>query len=155
MYFESLCGFGRGGASRALRERHHAVPRVLVHEVRASLVDLCGRFLGEDVSDAMLLATSGRYEFHNKGIDVVLDSLAELARQEGGGRRVVLLVLVPAGNSGLKGGLREREGREPAQCDGPMGIATHNLFDEGGDPVAVRCAEEDVCPAPTRVGSSL
>ena len=38
MYFESLCGFGRGGASRALRERHHAVPRVLVHEVRASLV---------------------------------------------------------------------------------------------------------------------
>mmetsp|Transcript_14254 Transcript_14254/g.42498 ORF Transcript_14254/g.42498 Transcript_14254/m.42498 type:complete len:624 (+) Transcript_14254:69-1940(+) len=26
------------GASRALRERHHAVPRVLVHEVRASLV---------------------------------------------------------------------------------------------------------------------
>ena len=45
------------------------------------------------------LAISGRYEFHNKGMDLALDALADVAAARG--RRVVLFVLVPAGNSGM------------------------------------------------------
>ncbi|MCP3915317.1 MAG: alpha-glucan family phosphorylase [bacterium] len=108
-------------------------------EVRGRLVELAGRFLGEDVSDAALVATSGRYEYHNKGLDVVLDSLAELGGTEG--RRVVLFLFVPAGNSGLKAALREREGLAPVDCDGPIGIATHHLFEPDSDPIQARSAE--------------
>ena len=47
-------------------------------DVRTLLEQVAARFLGEDVSDAAFVATSGRYEFHNKGIDLVLESLVRL-----------------------------------------------------------------------------
>lgn len=105
--------------------------------VRERLVGEAGRFLGEDVSDAALLCVSGRYEFHNKGVDVLLDALGELNRRDG--RRLVLFVLVPAGNSGVRSELLERRELPIEQCAGPIGIATHNLFDEATDPVHERC----------------
>ena len=106
-------------------------------EARGRLQRMATTFLGEDVSDAVLLATSGRYEFHNKGIDLLLDAAADLGGRDG--RRIVVFVLVPAGNSGLRGDLREREGKSPDELDGPLGISTHNLFDEANDPVVQRC----------------
>ncbi len=104
---------------------------------------LANAFLGEDVSDAALVATSGRYEFHNKGTDVLLDAAADLDAREG--RRMVLFVLVPAGHSGLRPEVRERlrpAGESPdGPPEGPPGIATHNLFDQADDAVQQRCAE--------------
>jgi len=108
-------------------------------EARARLVRIAGTFLGEDVNDAALLATSGRYEFHNKGLDLLLDAGARLEERDG--RRVVVFFLVPAGNSGLRAEVREREGRNPAELDGPLGISTHNLFDTSNDPIHQRCAD--------------
>jgi len=105
--------------------------------VRATLIDVASRFVGEDVSDATLLAISGRYEFHNKGIDLLLDALAGLESREGG--RVVLFVLVPAGNSGIRSEVLERRSMPLDEIDGPVGIATHNLFDEDRDPVREAC----------------
>ena len=87
-------------------------------ETRARLVSLASSFVGEDVADAVLVGISGRYEFHNKGIDLLLDALADLEARGPvnghRGRRLVLFVLVPAGNSGLRAEVREREGRPPA-----------------------------------------
>lgn len=111
-----------------------AAPR---DEVRAKLLDIAHRFLAEDVSDAMMLAISGRYEFHNKGIDVLLEALARLERREG--RRVLLWVLVPAGNSGVRSELRERMDQDPTTFSEPVGLSTHNLFDEDEDPVHRHC----------------
>jgi len=102
-------------------------------QARARLFDLATRFLGIDVSDAALVATSGRYEFHNKGLDVLLDAAAELRRHPG--RRVVLFVLVPAGNSGLRAELHERTTRPPGEAHGAIGVSTHNLFDPEHDPI--------------------
>jgi len=93
--------------------------------------------LGEDVSDATLVCISGRYEFHNKGVDVVLDALGEMNRREG--PRAVLYILVPAGNSGIRSEVLERRGQSVDELDGPVGIATHNLFDEEHDPVQAHC----------------
>lgn len=111
-----------------------AAPR---DHVRARLRDVAHRFLGEDVSDATMLAISGRYEFHNKGIDVLLEALARLEGKDG--PRALLWVLVPAGNSGVRAELRERMQQDPAAFSEPIGISTHNLFDEDEDPVHRHC----------------
>ncbi len=108
-------------------------------EARTALRHLASRFVGEDIGDAAFLCASGRYEFHNKGLDVALDALGEMEGKEG--RRIVLFVLVPAGNSGVKGQLLERLEVEGAPADGPIGISTHNLFDEETDPIHGRCQQ--------------
>ena len=107
-------------------------------EVRASLQRMAGRFLGEDVRDAALLAVSGRYEFHNKGIDLLLDALAQMNGREG--RRAVLFVFVPAGNSGVRSEVLERMENGDGGAEGPVGLSTHHLFDEEHDPVHEHCA---------------
>lgn len=105
----------------------------------ARLRDLARRFLGEDTQDAALVCISGRYEFHNKGIDLLLDALGELNARPG--RRVVLFVLVPAGNSGVRSELRERLDQPLEAAQAPIGLATHHLFDAERDPVQQRARE--------------
>ena len=60
-------------------------------QARTTLIHTASRFFGEDVSDAAFLAISGRYEFHNKGIELLLDALGNM--QGGNGRGVVAFVL--------------------------------------------------------------
>ncbi len=115
-------------------------------EARQILARAATRFFGEDVSDALFLAVSGRYEFHNKGIDILLDALQIMNPEKG--RRIVLFVLVPAGNSGLRGEYRERLENENAPLDGAIGLSTHNLFDEENDPVHVHCNDIGLSNAP-------
>jgi phosphorylase/glycogen(starch) synthase len=107
-------------------------------EARRALLHTASRFFGEDVTDAALLAISGRYEFHNKGIDLLLDALARLDRRPG--RRIVLFVLVPAGNSGVRSEYLERRDKPLDEIEGPLGLSTHNLFDPERDPVHEHCA---------------
>ncbi len=104
--------------------------------VRAELARVARALCGEPVGDAAFLCISGRYEFHNKGIQLLLDALAQM--QGKAGRPVVAFVLVPAGNSGVRGELRDRlQGSENG--GGPLGLCTHNLFDEERDPLHVHC----------------
>ncbi len=106
-------------------------------EARHVLLHTASRFFGEDVSDAALLAISGRYEFHNKGVDLLLDALARLDQRPG--RRLVLFVLVPAGNSGVRSEFLDRRDRPLDELEGPLGLSTHNLFEAERDPVHVHC----------------
>jgi phosphorylase/glycogen(starch) synthase len=102
---------------------------------RGALAKVARAMLGEDVSDAAFVALAGRYEFHNKGIELLLDALAKM--QPTKGRRVVAWILVPAGNSGVRGELLERLAGGAANT--PVGLCTHNLFDEEHDPVHAHC----------------
>ncbi len=115
-------------------------------EVAGRLRTLASQFVGEDVTGAALLAVSGRYEFHNKGVDVLLEALAQLDSKPG--RQVVLFILVPAGNSGVRQETLERLAQPLDSIDGPLGISTHNLFDEENDPIHAHCERLGLVNAP-------
>ncbi|MGK0155111.1 MAG: phosphorylase/glycogen(starch) synthase [Neolewinella sp.] len=107
-------------------------------ETRKELARIAQSLLGEDVSDASFFALAGRYEFYNKGIELMLDALADI--KGGKGKRIVAFILVPTGNSGVRGELMER--LQGAAIDGPLaGYCTHNLFDEQNDAVHMHCRE--------------
>ena len=113
---------------------------------RARMAMLASRFLGQDVGGAAFVCVSGRYEFKNKGIDVLLDALARL--KDAPGRRIVLFILVPAGHKGLKAALREREADPHAGGEGALGLSTHELEDVDHDPVHLHCARVGLDNAP-------
>ncbi len=110
------------------------------------LRDVASRFLGEDMSDAAVVCMSGRYEFRNKGIDVTLEAAAALNREPG--RTIVLFLLVPAGNSGLRRRVSERLAAAEPEGGGPIGISLHHLHDSDGDPILGRCTELGLDNAP-------
>lgn len=69
------------------------------NDARAALLNLASSLTGcQFPADTFLVATSGRCEYRNKGIDVYLDSMLELARRgvASAERPVVAFVLVPA-----------------------------------------------------------
>ena len=64
---------------------------------RRRLLQIASFLYGETLSpDTFIVATSGRNEYRNKGIDLYLDSLTRLAQKLDGKRKVLALVLVPA-----------------------------------------------------------
>ena len=67
--------------------------RAASREVLTNVTEaLCGCTLSEDV---LFIATSGRYEFRNKGLDVFIESLYQLSKQKSLEREVVAFMLVP------------------------------------------------------------
>ncbi len=63
---------------------------------RALMLRLANCILGEDFGDdTLIVATSGRYEFKNKGVDVFLESLNRLNRDKNLRKKVLAFVCVP------------------------------------------------------------
>ncbi|MGV8081542.1 MAG: alpha-glucan family phosphorylase [Syntrophales bacterium] len=104
---------------------------------RKVLLEAAGRFLHRDLpADTRLFLTSGRYEFHNKGIDVFLGALGRLERELDAERAAVAFLFVMGGHMDLLPSLKVQYTRtEP----GPMPIATHRLSYGASDPVLETC----------------
>ena len=86
--------------------------------------------------DTIILATSGRYEFKNKGIDVFLEAIHRLDWQEGLTRPTVAFIEVPAWVAGPRQDLQERLASEQTYSTAlPMPFLTHNLNDIQNDNV--------------------
>lgn len=68
---------------------------------RRQMIDVAEACLGiKFEKDPLIVGTSGRYEFKNKGIDVFLNSLKEIADNDKLDRDVLAYITVPAGNDG-------------------------------------------------------
>jgi len=106
-------------------------------EVRARLARLASAMLGEDVTDAAHIAISGRQDAHNKGLDLMVDAVARLEEERG--RRIVVWALTPTGNSGVRSPLIERLRSGWSDDTPPLGISTHNLFEEEADTLHEQC----------------
>jgi phosphorylase/glycogen(starch) synthase len=113
---------------------------------RERLLDLASRFLERDLDPdkTLLVATSGRYEFHNKGIDLLLDGLGdldgELAKADNDAT-VVAFLLVSCGYAGFSDEARRRLKQERYDIEKYAGISTHHLGDADHDPVVMKCRE--------------
>jgi phosphorylase/glycogen(starch) synthase len=77
--------------------------------------------------DDIFIATSGRYEFHNKGIDVFLDALGKINKDSNLSKTIYAFVLVPTGHYGPRKDLISILSKESPSvpCDSCM--LTHNL----------------------------
>ena len=95
---------------------------------------LFGYKLHEDVK---FVATSGRYEFKNKGIDVFIDAVAELNKREKLNKQIVAFILVPANNYGPRKDLIAKlEGKSNENLTDKF--ITHYLHDADFDPILNR-----------------
>jgi phosphorylase/glycogen(starch) synthase len=84
-----------------------------------------------------LIATSGRYEFRNKGIDLFIDSLGKLNKNDNTGRSILAFILIPANHYGpRKDLLRKINGEKLELTDSKY--LTHNLHDADWDPILKR-----------------
>ncbi|MDE7350236.1 MAG: glycosyltransferase [Muribaculaceae bacterium] len=109
---------------------------------RKRLLEIAGKMTGRVWSeDTLIVATSGRNEYRNKGLDVFLDSMAELSRTGAAARRDILaLVLVPAW-------VREPNGELfiNLKQNGSLSVSpdylTHRLNNEDSDPACRRIAQ--------------
>lgn len=113
---------------------------------RKKLLDLASRFLDRDLDPkkTLLVATSGRYEFHNKGIDLLVDSLSDIDAkllESGSDITVVAYLLVSCGYAGFSDEARRRVKQEQYGIEKYAGIATHHLGDADHDPIVRRCRE--------------
>jgi phosphorylase/glycogen(starch) synthase len=83
--------------------------------------------------DALLLATSGRYEFLNKGIDIYLDALSKLKNAQPE-KEIWGFVLVPSGHSGPRKEILQAVQNQMAREGDPL-FVTHQLNHYDNDPV--------------------
>lgn len=104
---------------------------------RKRLLEVASALSGEALGDdTMLIATSGRCEMRNKGIDLYLDTMNVLKHQEKPAikRRIVAFVLVPGWTQEARHDLRDavRKGLAVGLFNP---IITHTLNNEDGDAI--------------------
>ena len=86
--------------------------------------------------DTLVVATSGRYEFKNKGIDVFIEGLRRTLYEESLQRPVLALIQVPGWVAGPRQDLQERLLQDTPYGQAlPNPVITHNLHDWDGDNV--------------------
>jgi phosphorylase/glycogen(starch) synthase len=120
---------------------------------RKQLVDLASRFLERelDPDKTLLVATSGRYEFHNKGIDILIESLANVDRQLANTDKdvtIVAFLLVSCGYAGFTDEARRRLKEKRYAIEKYGGISTHHLGDPEHDPIVAKCMEQHLGNTP-------
>ena len=72
-------------------------------EARESMIKVAEACLGYKFDkEPLIIGTSGRYEFHNKGLDIFFDALKTLAVSEKLDREILAYVTVPAANHGAR-----------------------------------------------------
>lgn len=116
-------------------------------EAREALLKVAKNLVGYTPDqDAFLIATSGRFEFKNKGIDLFIESLCKLKVEKGEqGREIIAFILVPAYVNETRADLVDRMscGCSPKQPL-PDPICTHTLHNYEHDVIVNRLHESHI-----------
>ena len=104
---------------------------------RKRLLEVANALLGETLDDdTLIVSTSGRYEFRNKGVDVYIESMNRLLRDKDLKKKVLAFIEVPGWVGEPRQDLRERldSGK---QFDTPLEVpqVTHWLHEMSHDNV--------------------
>ena len=80
---------------------------------RRKLLEVANALLGEQLGDdTLIVSTSGRYEFRNKGIDVFIEAMNRLLRDRDLKKQVVAFIEVPGWVGEPRQDLKERLGKD-------------------------------------------
>ena len=118
----------------------YSVERDLAKANRTKLLAAVSRLLRRDVpEDTRLVLISGRYEFHNKGMDVFLDAMAGVnGALHGAQTRVVALCLAMGGHSGVnQDAVSGDPDKHPVR--GAGWITSHHVYNSLNDPILSTC----------------
>ncbi len=104
---------------------------------RKCLLNVANALMGTDLDDdTLIISTSGRYEFHNKGIDVYIEALNRLLRDRDLKRNVVAFIEVPGWVGDPRKDLKERlELNMPFDTPLEVPMITHWLHNMSHDNV--------------------
>ena len=111
-------------------------------EARKVMLNVASKLLGQEFADdTIIVSTGGRYEFRNKGIDILLESLNRLAHEPSLNRDVLAFINVPAWVKGPRMDLVERlQIREESNCQLSIAncqlenpVITHELYNMDDD----------------------
>ena len=106
-------------------------------KARAAMLNVANKLLGTDWGDdTLIIGTSGRYEFKNKGIDEYLEALNRLTRDKNLKKNVLAFINVPGWVGEAREDLLERLNSKesfdtPLQCP----FVTHWLYNMSHDQV--------------------
>ena len=104
---------------------------------RKKMLDVANALLGENLDDdTLLISTSGRYEFRNKGIDVFVEAMNRLLRDRDLKKKVVAFIEVPGWVGEPRKDLQERL-KSGQKYDTPLDVpqVTHWLHNMSHDNV--------------------
>ncbi len=104
---------------------------------RRKMLEIANALLGEDLDDdTLLISTSGRYEFRNKGIDVFVEAMNRLLRDRDLKKKVVAFIEVPGWVGEPRKDLQERL-KSGKKYDTPLDVPqiTHWLHNMSHDNV--------------------
>lgn len=107
-------------------------------EGRQRLLDIARALTGRQYADStFMIATSGRHEYRNKGLDLFLDSMAEISSRIPEGRDALAFILVPGWVNSPSRSLADAMAEGGKVVDSPDWL-THRLNNEDSDEVCVR-----------------
>lgn len=107
---------------------------------RKAMLNVGSRLAGKPLpDDTFIIATSGRCEYRNKGIDVFLDA-AKVLEQSAHGRQLLIYILVPAWSKAPRADLQAAIAADPAKQSAPLAdpVITHTLNNPGEDAIINR-----------------
>jgi len=105
---------------------------------RKKLLEVAEKLTGHKIQeDALLIATSGRYEYKNKGIDVFIEALNRVRNNsDSPGKQIVAFILVPAWTKGPRKDLQDRlQKDEKSFVPLTNPYITHELYDPQNDKI--------------------
>ena len=105
---------------------------------RKRLLEVANALLGEQLDDdTLIVSTSGRYEFRNKGIDVFVEAMNRLLRDRDLKKKVLAFIEVPGWVGEPRKDLQERLNSQLSTFDSPLEVpqVTHWLHNMSHDNV--------------------
>ncbi len=110
---------------------------------RASLMTPVSRLLRREMPEnTRILVCSGRYEYHNKGVDLFLDALAKAKENlKDSDRKVLALMLMMGGHTGPNPAAVNGDPSVTADASMPEAgfLTSHHVHGAGNDPILSAC----------------
>ena len=116
---------------------------------RQRLQEVAEALLNQKIADdALFVVNSGKYDFHNKGIDMFIDTMVELRNKPALAKEIVAWIFIPANQLGARKRLLKRLEQTDYQTPVVDDYLTHSLFDEENDTVLRYIKERGIVNTP-------